>query len=189
MLDASEGPRQFGVEKEMAPSGFFIHYSGMIANKRTFRFVGQGDDLLLVIVDGKIVLEASWVDGSWKSSPMPTIWHSPVDKTYPTFTGQSMRFGDWVQPGKHKLDILFGERPGGKISAILLVEEEGKTYPALPGGRPLLPIFTTQKLNKDEVERIKSETWPIATDGPVMFAGQKGVNLKKEKEVTGLEIK
>ena len=189
-LSASEGPKQFGVEKEMDPSGFFIHYSGTIFNNTAFRFAGQGDDLLIVNIDGKIVLDSSWADGSWRASPMATVWQAPTKEAYQSYTGRPMHFGNWIARGKHKIDILFGERPGGLISAFLLVQEKNKTYPKMPDGRPILPIFTTLQLNKDEVDRIKSEPWTIATDGPVMSTAQKPeVKVQKEKPVTGLEIK
>jgi hypothetical protein len=186
-LPASEGPRQFGVEKEMKPSGFFIHYSGFIYAKNTFRFVGHGDDLLIIYIDKKLVIDCSWVDGSWQGSFLPAIWHSPETTRYKTFTGQFILFGDWIAPGGHKIDILYGERPGGLISGILLAQEKDKTYPTLADGRPLLPIFTTMKLNKEEVARVAAEQWKIATDGPSYGAASKKV--KKEKEVVGLKIK
>jgi hypothetical protein len=185
-LAASEGPKQFGLEKDMKPSGFFIHYSGFIYAQKPFRFVGHGDDLLLVFIDKKLVIDCSWVDGSWQNSFLPATWHSPEKDKYRVFTGQYILFGDWVNAGSHKIDILYGERPGGMISGILLTQEKDKTYPTLEDGRPLLPIFTTMKLNKDEKARVEAEPWKITTDGPTYGAAAKKV--KKEKAVIGLKI-
>ena len=180
-IPASEGPKQFGVESIMQPSGFFVHYSGSISPKAEFRFAGQADDLLVVAINGKIVF-----DGSWHHCM--SSYTVPDPQQYPCFTQQPMVFGNWIKPGKYKMDILFGERPGGWICGVLLVQEKGKTYPTAAGGRPILPIFTTMGLNKEEEARIKSEPWAIATDGPVMnFAKQ--ASVKKEKKVTGLEIR
>ena len=179
-MSASEGPKQFGVQNDMKPSGFFIHYSGKIKVNKTFRFAGQGDDLLIVLIDKKVVLDASWDH----CLPGYTI---PEPKKYKCFTGKPVVFGNWVQPGVHKIDLIFGERPGGLISAVLLVQEKGKKYPTDTDGRPILPLFNTMKLNKEEKKRVSAIKWKMETNGPVMgYSGKPKV--KKEKDVSGLEI-
>ena len=180
-MSAGEGPKQFGVEKEMKPSGFFIHYSGKIKANKPFRFAGQGDDLLIVLIDKKVVLDASW------NHCLPGYKLPQPNKQYKCFTGQPLVFGNWIQPGIHKIDLLFGERPGGLISAVLLIQEKGKTYPKDSDGRPILPLFNTMKLNKEEKKRAEAINWKMATDAPPMGYGGK-VKVKKEKEVKGLEI-
>jgi len=186
-ISAIEGPKQFGVEKEVGASGFIIHYKGEISPRKagTYRFAGHGDDLLVVLVDGKVVFDST--DGGpitgWREKEAPGSWVC--------FTGSRMQFGDWMNmhPGKkYKLDIIFGER-GGKIGAILLMQNKAGKYKKTNDGRPILPIFTTAELSKEEKTRIESEPWKIATNGPIMGSARRKVKVKKEKEVTGLEIK
>jgi len=114
--------------------------------------------------------------------------YTPEDTTtYKGLIGWNEEFGNWVQPGTYKIDILFGERPGGFIGGALLVQEKGKTYKTAEGGRPILPVFTTARFNREEKSRIEGEKWTMATDGPVMGHGGK-IKVKKEKAVTGLKI-
>ncbi len=180
-LNASEGPEQFGLADQMKACAFFVHYSGFINPTTEFRFAGIGDDLLLILVDGKIVLDASWS----RSSHFGFTRSEP--ELYDTYTKKKMIFGTWVKPGKHKFDIIYGERPGGKIAAFLLIQEKNKVYEKGGDGRPLLPIFTTAILNDEEKARVASERWTIKTDGPVMGSASK-LDIEKEKEIKGLEI-
>jgi hypothetical protein len=108
-------------------------------------------------------------------------------KKYSFFIGWPMSFGHWVKPGKYRIDILFGERPGGVIGGALLIQEKDKTYRKEPNGRPVLPVFTTSTLTKEEKKRIKDSSWSMETNGPVMLARK--VKVAKEKAVIGLEIK
>jgi hypothetical protein len=179
-MPAGEGPEQFGVADKMQPSQFFVHYSGEIHPTTEFRFAGSADDMIVVSLNNEIVF-----DGSWEHSMRG---YTPDDtQKYPFFIGWPMTFGHWVKPGKYRIDILFGERPGGVIGGALLIQEKNKTYRKESNGRPLLPIFTTSTLTKEEKKRLKDSKWTIETDGPVMLARK--VKVAKEKAVTGLEIK
>lgn len=155
-VSANEGPKAFGMEKEIQPRGWFIHYAGEITAPRSgrFRWVGLGDDLLMVFIDGKLVLNASWPDihhaigRGWK----------PNDHVNEHQSHQSPKlvYGDWVNFGQmpRRIDILFGERPGGLVGAVLLMEERGVDYPPGPQGRPLLPPFTVKPLTDADKERL-----------------------------------
>jgi hypothetical protein len=92
-------------------------------------------------------------------------------------------FGDWVKigAGKNKIDIIFGERPGGGIAAILQLEEKGKTYSKASDGRPILPLFSTQDLTKKEKERIEASTWKISIDITPMYR-EKTLDKSVKKE-------
>ena len=180
-MPASEGPKQFDAEKEMEPSGFFVHYTGKIHVDKEFKFAGMADDMLIVLIDKKVVF-----DGSWNEKKIKGFQPPEPKRRFKSFIGWQEEFGTWVKPGNHRIDILFGERPGGVIGGALLVEEKGKTYKKGLNDHPILPIFKTMRLNKEEKDRIKSEKWEIAIDGPAMGCGK--VKVKKEKEVKGLTV-
>ena len=178
-LPATEGPKQFGADKLMKPSGFFVHYKGKIKVKKAFRFAGFGDDMMVVLLNGKIVLDASW--GHHMKNYTPDI-----NKYYNSFIGWHEEIGTLVKPGNYKIDILFGERPGGVIGGALLVWPEGFKPKIGIKEHPILPIFKTGRLSKAEKQRILNEKWEMLTNGPVMGVG--GIKVKKEKKVQGLEI-
>jgi len=178
-MPAEEGPKQFGVSEVMKPSNFFVHYSGVIHPTTEFRFAGSADDMIVVSLNNEVVF-----DGSWEHQMRG---YSPDDSTrYPFFIGWPMSFGHWVKPGKYRIDILFGERPGGVIGGGLLIQEKDKKYRKESNGRPILPIFTTSTLTKEEKKRIKDSSWSMETNGPVMLARK--VKVAKEKAVQGLKI-
>jgi len=73
------------------------------------------------------------------------------------FTSRYLIYGDWVELRSietHRIDILVGERPGGMIGGVLLVQREGASYETEPNGRPVLPIFAVSLLSPQERERI-----------------------------------
>lgn len=144
---ASEGPRYFGAEKEMQPAGWAAHYRGVIRAPESgrYRFAGLADDYMAVVLDGKPRLIASWpslqplVVGRWDAAEESGRWKSPL-------AGKALIFGDWVklEAGQEiQLDLGIGERPGGHVGFLLLVEKQGETYRKAADGRPILPLFTT----------------------------------------------
>ena len=73
-MAAAAAPLAFGVQDDVKPSYWVCHYKGKIAAPESgkFRFCGIGDDLLIVRVGGKIVLDACWpeligVSTDWES--------------------------------------------------------------------------------------------------------------------------
>ncbi len=157
ITSANEGPAHFNAEKDIEPRGWMAHYQGRIVSPRniTFRFAGRGDDYLAVYVNGRPRLHASWpslqeaVSGRWEPA------RGTVDQYASGLRSVPLIFGDWItlKAGEEvKLDIGLGERPGGDVGFILLVEERGVTYKTAPDGRPILPLFTTQPIS-DEARR------------------------------------
>jgi hypothetical protein len=73
-MGADEAPVAFGVEDQVKPSYWVCHYKGSIAAPETgrYRFCGHADDILVVGIGKKVVLDASYPDlikkvTSWKS--------------------------------------------------------------------------------------------------------------------------
>lgn len=61
-ISANEGPKGFGVEKDVQPSLWVALYEGHVIPPESgkYYFVGAGDDLLFVRVNGKLVLDRGW---------------------------------------------------------------------------------------------------------------------------------
>ena len=173
---ADNGPEAFGVADLMKPSGWAAWYTGSIlpGHSGRYRFIGQFDDMLLVMINGNVVLEATYgYDGAKTSQVMG--WTTSSKDMVNRYKGPNpatpLVFGDWVTLDANKpvkLDLLIGERPGGIISGVLLVEEEGKTYEKTSDGRPIWPIFATSMLSIQDNEKLDAYTYKISTDAPPM---------------------
>ena len=61
-MNAGAAPQAFSVQDDVKPSFWICHYKGQIAapESGSFRFCGIGDDILIVMVNGKVVLDACW---------------------------------------------------------------------------------------------------------------------------------
>jgi len=173
---ADNGPTAFGVAELMKPSGWAAWYTGSILPGRSgrYRFIGQFDDMMVVQLDGKVVFESTWgsdglhpgqVTGWTTGSTAESAHYKGVDPNTPLVVGS------WFvldEKKSNRLDLLIGERPGGLISGVLLVEEEGKTYKKTADGRPIWPIFATSMLSIQDNEKLEVFPYKISTDAPPM---------------------
>lgn len=173
------------VQSTLAPSAFgeydtpgycwAAHYKGQLVYPEdiTFRFWGQGDDYLIVRVDGELVLSACW---PMTAEPLFTpLWSSSSadNRKYPLGGNYSV-VGDWItlKAGEAvDMEVLIGEAPGGLFCSLLVVEVQGEEYErnSYRNG-PKLPIFKTEELPLDLVEQIHFMLDPgdaAVTNGPV----------------------
>lgn len=161
----------------VAPSAFdeadtlgycwMAHYKGQLVHKDgiTFRFRGQGDDILFVRVNGKIVLSTRPDMNTWQSD-------SADSEKYHLGHWRAI-VGDWItlEPGvPQDMEVMFSEVPGGWFYAMLVVEEKGVEYPRNWEGGPILPVFKTAEPSLDLVEAIHGDLVideACVTNGPV----------------------
>lgn len=152
--DAREGPKHFGAEEYMEPRMWLAHYAGDVValEPGTYRFVGIADDYVSVFLDGDPVLIAHRPDTSeeirmnWKPAEESGRWAPPFAEI-PLFVG------DWVEfePGQPRhLDLSIGERPGGALAFILMIQKQGEEYHTAKDGRPILPLFTTAPFSEEQ---------------------------------------
>lgn len=143
-MSAGAAPKAFGVEDVVAPSYWIIHYKGQVAPPAdgTYRFVGNFDDVLIVAVNRRIVLNGSRAD-----TKLPLIkWTEPADKGPRVAANGLSAYGDWVELKAGQpvdIDIIIGERPGGSFYGVLLYQKKGETYPLNAQGHIILPLFQT----------------------------------------------
>ncbi|MDF1860296.1 MAG: hypothetical protein P1U87_08775 [Verrucomicrobiales bacterium] len=160
-MDANQGPAAFAVEKEVQPKAWLVHYTGRVAPpaRGKWRFVGYFDDALVVFVNGKVVLDASW---------MPCFNEKGVRQPFggPALAnGKPAVFGNWVDlQGPFQIDILVGERPGGQMGGALLAQEERGRYDKRKDGTPILPIFSTGKVEGESLKRLKAFPYQFAKE-------------------------
>ena len=139
-MAADAAPAAFGVEKIIKPSRWVIHYKGQVSPPEdgTYRLLCYADDLMFAALDGKIVCQGSrhdcWID---------SVWPRQASTKGPQIGNGDLSMGDWVDMKKDTpldLDVLLGERPGGRFCAFLLYEKKGETYPQ-KDGKTIYPAF------------------------------------------------
>jgi hypothetical protein len=150
-MGAGGAPKAFNVEKAVRPQQWVVVYKGQVSPPEdgTYRFVGVGDDILAVAVDGKTSLISQFGSGNQEAF---TSWKEPEPENPRLIAGPSkLRHGDWFAAKKGEiidLDILVGEYPGTAFGAWLLIEKKGVEYPVVdsPHGKlPAYPVFQVRK--------------------------------------------
>jgi hypothetical protein len=128
---ANAAPEAYGVEKEVKPSRWVVHYKGTVEvpQERPFRFVGTGDDWLLVRWDKKIALDDGYErfvvggDGHYKDFKQTVTKEFVLDRTPGGL--HRMKAGPWINETKGKkvpIEIAIGETPGGVFDVYLAIE-------------------------------------------------------------------
>lgn len=138
-MPANEGPRAFEVEKEVQPSRWLVHYRGRISPPRDgeFRFVGAGDDYLVVRLNGKVVLDHGFAKATdWKPGQYYNYGWTGVPNGFARgdpFQASSSQYYD--------LEVLISEKPGGLVFFCLMLEDQAVQYSRDAKGNPILPVF------------------------------------------------
>ncbi len=171
-MSADGAPKAYGVDNVVKPKHWVAFYEGHMAAPEDghYRFCGFADDVLLVEVEGRLVLDAShhW----WQGARGVTKWKSDDDSNRQWPLSGGMVIGDWVKMKKGdpmKLAILFGECPGGIFSCQLLMQQKGKEYKQVPfneGTRPILPVFKTKEIPKEIRGQMRVNPNEATLEGP-----------------------
>jgi|GEM_PF-1963570 len=181
-------------EKPATPNpAYLVHYSGRIATPEamTFRFNVNGNDCVIVLIDGKPVAIADLVGGGgdrpdWRTNPTQKFtkekfgWESPEELMFSSKSSYNRyTMGDWLTWGAnefHKIDILIGDAAvGGDF--FIFVEVQGKRYdeneatkahnPHVKKGIPILPPFKTDRVKIPEEITASFNTPKFEERGPV----------------------
>lgn len=181
-MSANEGPKSFQMEKEVQPRAWFVHYGGFVQPPQAgeYRFVGMFDDALIVYINHKPVLDGSWysiVDygEKRKEESIRQDFGGPV---VPGTGNRRAYAGKWVRiSGTTRIDIVVGERPGGRVGGMLLVQSKKGKYQTRSDGTPVLPVFSTVKIEPGDLQRMQDfagsdNAYEIATDTPVFTLGK-----------------
>ena len=163
---SKEGPKAFGVDKWCTGLRWVVHYKGSFVSPKDgqFRFVGFGDDILIVRIrqsgetSGKNVLDAS-----------PLKQFAPEAQSKDSVGDFFYKAGPWftLQAGQRtEIEILVGEWPGGSTAAFLGVEDR-----SAPNPMDDYPVF---QLKDIPIPDKKSSIFPRKFSGTKMvFAPKK----------------
>jgi hypothetical protein len=164
---AADGPKAFGLEKQVQPSRWVVVYRGKVRapDTGTYRFVGWADDVLVVRFNRNIVLDGSFANvSSWKRRKVYNYNFPHKGFAYAGFVE-----GDPVSVTKglvYDVEILIGESPGGHFYAQLLMEKQGENYQKDGAGNPILPIFRVADVQPPDVSKSLGSV-PVAPNGPI----------------------
>lgn len=190
-MDAKEAPQAFNCAGEVEPSRWVVIYRGIVRPPKTgkYRFVGMGDDALVVRFNGKTIFDYGWdlpsgnmsvrgnlekvLDGkdpAWKRLRKDWVMPDPVEVRPQGPDGMVKRIGgmgvgqvvDANANTDYPIEILISEIPGGSFSSFLMIEEIGTKYEKDKKGYPILPIFQL-----DSKPPAKGTTPPYDPKGPV----------------------
>lgn len=198
---AKNGPAAFGADKDFKEGAWLAYYTGELKPKENFRarFIGYFDEVMVVKINGKIVLECAYGVGpqqnanacpnhamtGWKAKDgsMDKKIISPQRNSY-------MVFGDWVEfkaGQKYKMDLAVGEGPGGACGGLLLIEKEGANY-EMVNDRKKYPIFASRPLSVKEKDELGKYKWPIGIDSPQFNGRGKAAKAEVVKEDVSVEV-
>lgn len=163
LIKADEAPKAFGAAGEIKPIYWAAHYQGEVVApfSGTIRFAGQGDNILVVRFDNKVVLDASL------GVPLEAcrdVQRDPIGRTADPYR-RPMVAGEWftVRAGdSYPMEVLLGEY-GGLFSCYLLVEVKDQSYKKQSDGiNPRLPVWQSgpvdvpkykERVNSPEIEK------------------------------------
>lgn len=198
LMPAEQAPAAFDCEKEVQPSRWVVVYRGSVTPPKSgrYRFVGAGDDVLVVRFNGRHVFDHGFTSGTTgihissnlpffkgqtenddlrklvrRDYPMklPVTYHE-----YPTTRNWNQNIGglavgvefEAVAGRSYPIEILLSEIPGGLFCASLLIEEVGGEHPKDPSGAPILPLFRLDS-GLPEVSPGADNAPPFDPAGPV----------------------
>lgn len=165
-MNADAATKAFDVQNEVQPSGWAIVYEAELnpSEEGYYRFVGRFDDVLLVYVGARLILDGSYSDlgGDMRKGevvPGQSLINVP------------MRASRYIRIKKGtKLRIVIGEVPGGLMGGGLFIQKKGETYKKNSDGQPILPPFTTEPLREEDKNRLRDMAYPIEVDKVPVFA-------------------
>jgi hypothetical protein len=145
VINADDGPKAFGVEKEVKPNMYCVLYKVTAAPSQdgTYHFIGTGDDILLVRVNHRTMLDACDRPATDElRQKEATVTMTNFNPTWPD--NGIFKIGPAFHVSANEavdIEVLIGEEPGGRSDYFLFIEREESTYDKQSNGTPLWPIF------------------------------------------------
>ncbi len=173
------------ISGEVAPAAFgaqqvpdhrqcwFVLYQGKISapTANRYRFIGGGNEVLIIRVDDRVVLDGSW-GFDWPQKGKSPTGHGSREQMSAIY-GDKRAVGDWVKfaSGGSNVEIIIGAGYRGAFGADLCVEEEGQNY--TDKVRPLFKLEGYQKMQTqiDSALRLPEAAPSFSLEGPT-FKGR-----------------
>ncbi len=167
-ITSDHAPKAFGVEGQVQASYWMALYKGQVSPPESgvYHFVGGGDNILIVHLNGVVVLDRSWdyqskfgIDRNWK--PLANYDYGfgglgGIPNGFAKGQGIQLNAGEF-----YGMQVLLGD-DGGVTHFSLLVEKEGVEYAKTAKGLPILPVFRTSGDAPPPGDHP-----PFAADGPI----------------------
>jgi hypothetical protein len=135
------------LDNELSPNFWVGWYRVKLtpAQAGKYHFIGFGDDILVVAVNGQTVFDGSILPVTSGAPSIPWSYQDwSASNPYRNADYAKLRVGRSFEVNgveQVTIDILMGDEPGGFYSAFLLIADDSKEYPVDPHGVPLYPIF------------------------------------------------
>jgi len=147
-INGESAPKAFGVDQVPGTqqSWVALYRAHVYPDKPgRYRFVGGGNEVLVVRVNGTLVLDGCYTGLPWKNGKNPTGGHKSTAKLAQLWS-DGRPVGDYfaIPAAGVDLEVIIGEGWGGAFGADLCVEEEGKSY--VGDVRPVFKIDGFQKM-------------------------------------------
>jgi hypothetical protein len=140
LIPSRLAPLAFKADTSIHPRRWIVVYKGTINPPKdgTFRFIGVGDDFLVVRIDDTNVLDGSYpsekVDP--KANVKEDVGRGPGYLGVPLFCGQWFRA---YRGSPMTMQVLIGEGPGGNSSMFLMIDDRDN-----PSPKGDYPVFQLQ---------------------------------------------
>ena len=81
------------------------------------------------------------------------------------------------------LELFVGERPGGMVGGVLLIEQEGVDYAQAADGTTVLPVFAVRPLAETVKLDLAEAAYPMSVDSPRFNAKPRNVAAATQGDV------
>jgi hypothetical protein len=138
-MPSSQAPKAFGEEKEVQASLWMIHYHGLVSAPENgdYSLAGTADNVLIVAMNGKIVLDASSFGLAKDDSVRVPLGEQHVPKFPSYFKGKTFH-ADAGEP--ISMDVVIADDGGATHFSLYLIKK-GKLYQKGDHEVPIMPIF------------------------------------------------
>ncbi len=139
-LSAEEAPKSFEIGDRVKGRRWGIIYRGKVTvpEDGRYRFVGFADDILVVLVNKREVLDGSLAKFLDDADERDSFQQENTINGWKTYQGRWLNLDAGEQLD---LAVLIGERPGGHFLGFLQIEKDGVEYAKDSLGAAKLPLF------------------------------------------------
>jgi len=148
MGSAAKAPEAFGVKGEIAPSGIVAYYTGEYTptNSMNIRFCGSADDLIIVRINSRIVLDGGRDNRYSKFNQSEYERGKPLAGMNTTTT-----YGEWINlraGSTYDMQVLLAEVPGGSFGCALFYQTKSDAKEGIHR------VFSTKPFTEKEIEML-----------------------------------
>ena len=154
---------------ESSHAFWLVHYHMRFTSSQTgkYQFVGWGDNVLIVALDGKVVLEASdkqFLHLSFNKRIGDVKLPGKKPNT-PIFAGEGFTIS---ADDQHDIDVLIGDE-GGVTTSALFIQSDGDNPAFAENGAPKVPLFVVGTLSNEDKKNLEKYLPPECFTSEPLF--------------------